>query len=84
VGSPIRSCYFLLQRIAERYRQFGHDPDGVFSSVWDDFGFAERYGCEVIFSERSFGNLSGGPATQAMTSSSGKFRDGAFASTARH
>jgi hypothetical protein len=30
------------------FQKFGYDPDGVFSSKQDDFGFAETHCCEVF------------------------------------
>lgn len=37
----------------EAFRRFGYDPDGVFSSSQDDFGFAEGSKCEVLFCDSS-------------------------------
>lgn len=33
----------------EGFRRFGYDPDGVFSSAQDSFGFAGGHECEIIF-----------------------------------
>jgi hypothetical protein len=33
---------------AESYKQFGYDPDGVFSSNRDEFGFAPGHGYEIL------------------------------------
>jgi hypothetical protein len=33
---------------AESYKRFGYDPDGVFSSNQDEFGFAPGYGYEIL------------------------------------
>jgi len=33
----------------EAFRQFGYDPDAVFSSSQDDLGFADGHKCEVVF-----------------------------------
>lgn len=32
----------------ESFRRFGYDPDGVFSTAQDEFGFGEGHGCEVF------------------------------------
>lgn len=37
---------------AEAFRLFGYDPDGVFSTEQDDFGFVPDRSCEVIFGKK--------------------------------
>src|SRR6266849_3113116 len=32
----------------ESFSRFGYDPDGVFSSSQDSFGFAEHHTCEIV------------------------------------
>jgi hypothetical protein len=37
----------------EAFARFGYDPDGVFSSSQDEFGFAEGRSCEIVFCVQS-------------------------------
>jgi hypothetical protein len=37
----------------ESFRRFGYDPDGVFSTAQDEFGFAQGYTCEVFVNATS-------------------------------
>jgi hypothetical protein len=40
--------FFAWLLRAESYRRFGYDPDGVFSSSQDAFGFAPGHSCDVF------------------------------------
>jgi len=40
--------FFAWLLRAESFRRFGYDPDGVFSSQQDEFGFVEGHHCEMV------------------------------------